>query len=248
LDLLLYLVRKHELDLTHISIARITGQYLEYLSILERLDVDAVGDFLEVASLLIEMKSRILLPHDEEPEAQWEDPREGLVERLLEYKKYKDVASMLEERARQWQQTVPRLAHDLPRRRIDPAEQPLREIELWDLVSALGRVLRETDEDPDSSVIYDDIPIQVHMKTIFDRLCREGRIGITETLRAGMRKSVVIGLFLAVLELVRHHSVEAEQDEGNGEIWVVPGPNFGHTIELTAIDNYDADSAEQTRS
>ena len=101
LDLLLYLVRKNELEITDIPIARITDQYLEYLTILEQLDVNAVGDFLEIASTLMEIKSRMALPGMDEQEEPWDDPREELVQRLLEYKKYKDVASMLEERGRQ---------------------------------------------------------------------------------------------------------------------------------------------------
>ena len=103
LDLLLYLVRKHEVDVMDIPIALITQQYLEYLEVLEALDVNAVGEFLEMASTLVEIKSRLVLPHGDEDEAPLEDPRNQLVEQLLEYKKYKDAASMLEERSRQWQ-------------------------------------------------------------------------------------------------------------------------------------------------
>ena len=90
----------------------ITEQFLEYLTVLKQLDVDAVGDFLEIASTLIEIKSRLLLPHGEEIEEPLDDPRRELVERLLEYKKFKDAATILEERSRQWQQRYARLADD----------------------------------------------------------------------------------------------------------------------------------------
>ncbi len=103
LDLLLYLVRKHEVDVMDVRIALVTQQYLEYLEVLEALDVDAVGEFLEMASTLVEIKSRLALPHSSDDEQPLEDPRNQLVEQLLEYKKYKDAASMLEERSRQWQ-------------------------------------------------------------------------------------------------------------------------------------------------
>ena len=93
--------------------------------------------------MLVEIKSRMVLPNVEEEVIEWKDPREELVQRLLEYKQYKDVASMLEERGRQWQQSYSRLANDLPPRRVDPSDQPIHEVELWDLVSALGRVMRE---------------------------------------------------------------------------------------------------------
>src|SRR3974390_512426 len=94
LDLLLYLVRKHEVEIVDIPIAKITDQYLEYLAVLEQLDVNAVGDFLAMASMLIEIKSQQLLPRGDEVEDAVEDPRQQLVERLLEYKKYRDAASI----------------------------------------------------------------------------------------------------------------------------------------------------------
>ena len=242
LDLLLYLVRKHELEITQVSIADITSQYLEYLTVLERLDVDAVGEFLDLASALIELKSRLVLPQTEsteEEETPWEDPREDLVQRLLEYKKYKDVSSMLEERGRRFQQTYARLSNDLPPRRLEPSEQPIREVELWDLVSALGRVLKQHQKPAEANIIYDDTPIQTHMKTIYEQIVEQGHLRLSEMLQAGMPKSVVIGMFLAVLELVRHHSVEAEQVEGEGDILVRPGANFSRTLEISDdVDQY----------
>jgi segregation and condensation protein A len=247
LDLLLYLVRKHEVDIVDIPIAQVTEQYLEYLEILEQIDVNDVGDFLELASLLIEIKARMILPQTvEEEEPTVEDPREELVERLLEYKKYKDVASILEERGRMWQQSYPRIADDLPARQLDLADQPIHEVELWDLVSALGRVMREHEKAQPPSIIYDDIPIQTHMRTLHGELIRRGRVGITEVFRVGMHKAAMIGMFLAVLELVRHHSVEAEQDEGSGEIWVRPGPQFRDTLDLDDVDNYEHSASSQS--
>jgi chromatin segregation and condensation protein Rec8/ScpA/Scc1 (kleisin family) len=143
LDLLLYLVRKHEVDVADIPIALITDQYIAHLEVLQQLDVNAVGDFLDLASTLIEIKSQMVLPRGGEESQEWDDPRDELVARLLEYKQYKDAASLLDERSRDWQQHYPRLASDLPPRHVDPAGQPIHEVELWDLVSALGRILRD---------------------------------------------------------------------------------------------------------
>ena len=130
LDLLLYLVRKHEVEITEIPIAPITDQYLEYLDVLQELDCNAVGDFLALASTLIEIKSQQILPRGDEVEDQIDDPREELVHRLLEYKQYRDAASILEERSRRWQQHYGRLADDLPSaarsgRRTDPRGRAL---------------------------------------------------------------------------------------------------------------------------
>jgi segregation and condensation protein A len=113
LDLLLYLVRKHELEVVEIRIAAITDQFLQFLGVIEQIDVNSVGDFLEMASTLIEIKSRMVLPGDEEVVDELEDPRQELVRRLLAYKKYRDAASMLEEQGRQWRQRYPRLASDV---------------------------------------------------------------------------------------------------------------------------------------
>ena len=118
LDLLLYLVRKHELDVVDIPIAAVTEQFLEYLAVLEQIDVDACGDFLDMASTLIEIKSRAVLPGEEEVAGELEDPRQELVRRLLEYKQYRDAASMLEERSREWRERFPRMANDLPARAV----------------------------------------------------------------------------------------------------------------------------------
>ena len=125
LDLLLFLVRKHEVDVCDIPIALITDQYLEHLEVLQQLDVNEVGDFLELASTLVEIKSQLVLPRGGEEVEAWDDPRDELVQRLLEYKRYKDAASMLDERSRDWQQHYARLASDLPPRDIDPAGQPI---------------------------------------------------------------------------------------------------------------------------
>ena len=170
LDLLLYLVRKHEVEITEIPIAAITDQYLEYLSVIEQLDVGAVGDFLAVASLLIEIKSQQVLPRSDEVEDELEDPRQELVRRLLEYKKYRDAASMLEDRSRDWQQHYPRLSTDLPRHERDLAGEPIQEVELWDLVSAFGRIMRDSAASQPSNIVYDDTPIQVYMSRIHARL------------------------------------------------------------------------------
>src|SRR3989304_9624719 len=126
LDLLLYLVRKHEVEIVDIPIAEITDQYLQYIAVLEQLDVNAAGDFLALASTLIEIKSQQVLPRSDEIEDQIEDPRQELVRRLLEYKKYRDAASILEERGRAWQQRYPRLSTDLPRHERDLAGEPIQ--------------------------------------------------------------------------------------------------------------------------
>jgi segregation and condensation protein A len=239
LDLLLYLVRKHEVEIVDIPIALITDQYLQYLSILEHLDVNGVGDFLAMASTLIEIKSQQVLPRSDEIEEELDDPRQELVQRLLEYKKYRDAASILEERSRIWQQHYPRLASDLPGRVRDMAEEPIEEVELWDLVSAFGRMMRETEAAKPSSIVYDDTPIHVHMARIQEQLLEKGRLIFRDLFLPGMHKSKLVGIFLAVLELVRHHHVHVQQNELFGEIWITPDRDCAKPLDLSEVDNYE---------
>jgi segregation and condensation protein A len=245
LDLLFYLVRKQELDLREVSIALITEQYLAYLEVLEQLDVNDVADFLELASTLVEMKSEVVLPRGEERLEQWDDPREQLVQRLLEFKRYKDAASMLDERSRDWQRHYARLASDLPPREIDLTGQPIQEVELWDLVGAMSRVLRESQAVQPQAIVYDDTPIHVYMERIHQQVAASGRMCFSEMFQPGMHKSAIVGIFLAVLELVRHHHVRAEQDDSHGEIWIVADEGFdaGQFIS-TGAEAPAADSAE----
>jgi segregation and condensation protein A len=239
LDLLLFLVRKHELDVRDLPIALITEQFLAYLEILQKLDVNEVGDFLELASTLIEIKSQLVLPRGGEEIETADDPRDQLVARLLEYKKFKDAASELDERGRDWQQHYPRLANDVAPRQVDPAGQPIREIELWDLVSAMGRVLRDSRASTPATIVYDDTPIQVYMRRIHGRLAEARRLAFSEMFLPGMHKSAIVGVFLAVLELARHHGVRTEQNDLHGEIWLVPGDGFDPTRDIVAAEAYE---------
>jgi segregation and condensation protein A len=238
MDLLLYLVRKHEVTITEIPICAITDQYLEYMELLEQIDVNAVGDFLEMASTLIEIKSRLVLPRGGEEEGELEDPRQDLVRRLLEYKRYRDAASMLQEHGRQWQQRFARQADDLPPRQRNLSEQPIHEVELWDLVSAFGRILRETKAQQPSNIVYDDTPIHVYMQRILDRLKNEGRIPFSQLFQTGMHKSALVGIFLACLELVRHHDVLCEQNDLFGEIWMIVGGDGEQSVDEDLVESY----------
>jgi segregation and condensation protein A len=247
LDLLLYLVRKEELDVSDLRLSAVTEQYLEYIAVLEQINVDAVGDFLEVASLLIEMKSRTVLPGEEEVADELEDPRQELVRRLLEYKQYRDAASVLEERSREWHERFARLASDLPGRRVSPDEQPIQEVELWDLVSAFGRVLKAKHAIPGpESIRYDDTPIHIYMQRIDDRLRREGRTAFTQFFEDAVHKSTLVGMFLAVLEMVRHHHARAAQPELFGEIWLEPG-ELSVPDDFAAVDEYEHGGEQDAR-
>ena len=226
LDLLLFLVRKEEVQVVDLALAELTEQYLEFVSVLEQIDVDMVGDFLDTASQLLELKSRLVLPHGEEEaeEPEIEDPRHDLVARLLEFKKYRDAAEQLEMRGREWQERYPRLATDVEMRSPNPAELEIGGVELWDLVSAFGRVLREKLKAPDpTNIRYDDTPIHVYMRQIDQRLRHTGKVTFSELFPEAVHKSTLVGMFLALLELVRYRHARARQDDRYGEILIEPG-------------------------
>ncbi len=245
LDLLLYLVRKHEVEIIDIPIAPITDQFLEYISLLEKLDVNSVADFLSVASTLIEIKSQQVLPRGDEIEEAMEDPRQELVRRLLEYKKFRDAASILEERSRDWQQRFSRLDNDLPPRRRDIAEEPIHEVELWDLVSAFGLIIRDTEAARPSNIVYDDTPIHVYMEKIYALLLRRGRLALKDIFQADMHKSTLVGIFLAILELVRYKKIRLDQNSLFGEIWLFPREDADETLDFSNVDNYENSTRKQ---
>ncbi len=241
IDLLLYLVRRHEVEVSQIALATLTDEYLQHLDVLKEISIDRVGDFIEVASILIELKTRAVLPRNEHEaeETTEEDPREDLIQRLLMFKQYRDASNLLSEQREKWQNRIARMAADLPPRRVDLAEQVLDEVELWDLVSAFGRVLRDNRPSPEANITYDETPIHVYMQRIHARIVEQKRVSFSELFEPGMHKSAMVGIFLAVLELTRHHNVIAEQSDLHSEIVIVPNAEFKSELDVSNIDDYN---------
>ncbi|SMP53276.1 condensin subunit ScpA [Neorhodopirellula lusitana] len=245
IDLLLYLVRRQELSLTEMSLSKVVQQYVEHLDVLQELDLGEVGDFLELAATLVEMKSQAVLPkiEDETEEEAIEETHDALVQRLLQYKEIRDAASVLDEMASRWQTRFERLADDLPTRRNDPADQPIVELEIWDLVSAFGRIMRESAGPPPTEVIYDDTPIHVYMQRIHHKLADKPRVELIDLVEPGQHKSAYIGWFLAMLELTRHHGA-AVSENGNGDIEVVRTEGYRAELDVNEVDNYASQAIE----
>ena len=218
LDLLLYLVRKSEVDVLDVSIAAIADQFVEYLQTLRELDVELVGDFLVTAATLMEIKSRSLLPPEElQAEAEKDDPRGDLVRQLLEYRKFKDAAAALEERAETFST---RLARSAPPETIASGPIPVRPVELWDLVAAFARIMRETQALVPTTIHVDETPQHVYAEMILARLRAAGRLPFRDLFTPPYTKARLIGLFLAVLELIKENLVSLEQPDPFGEIWL----------------------------
>jgi segregation and condensation protein A len=225
LDLLLYLVRRNEVDILDLPLARITAQFVEFLKVLEFLDLELAAEFVSTASALVEIKSRTALPRPEEIEVETpldEEPPNDLVFKLLEYKKLRDAAKALEDQAALWQERYPRLSDERPSRERDLASDRIKEVELWDLVSALARILRRETIEQETSVRNVETPLSVYVERIAERVRREGRVAFSAFFEEGSRRGEIVGMFLAILELLRHHGFHAEQPADYGEIWIRP--------------------------
>ncbi|MEM6550809.1 MAG: segregation/condensation protein A [Planctomycetota bacterium] len=233
LDLLLYLVKRSEIDLHDIPIATLTAQYLEHLALMQELrpyvDIEQAGEFLVMAATLVEIKSRMIVPapppeegHDSEgsdPAAAiqdpTEDPRYELVQQLLAYKKYKDAAYALESRHADWLARASATAQpaDLPQSDAAPVELDLEDAQALDLCSAFARLLDSVGiKRGPHEVTYDDTPISLHAADIADRLQREGPMSLQAIFVGRTNRSEMIGLFLATLELVRQRKIKVTQD------------------------------------
>ena len=202
LDLLLYLVKKEEVDVMEISIARLAEQFLVYLQTVRELDVEFAGEFLVMAATLMEIKSRALIPV---PEAAAEapnavDPRRELVRQLLEYRQFKDAAAKLDDAAE-------RHAFRFSRHASEPTTVPgassVRAVELWDLVSAFARLLRETQSVQPQSIVNDDTPQHIYEERILHTLTGGEGVEFEGLFERPFVKMRVIGVFLALLELIK---------------------------------------------
>ncbi len=215
LDLLLYLVRKEEVDIYDIPISKITAQYIRYLDMLRSLDINVAGEFLVMAATLMHIKSAMLLPKTETDDIENEDdtdPRAQLIRQLLEYKKYKDAANLLGDAGEQANLRFPR--PDTVMQTIHPVTEPhldFDQVSVWDLLEAFDSLMAATGKKFDMSNIADDTPIDFYQVEILHRLQSDGPTEFIKVFESKPNRLVMIGLFLALLELIRENLVWAEQ-------------------------------------
>jgi segregation and condensation protein A len=224
LDLLLYLIKKEEVDIYDIPIERITNQYMEYLTLMQMLNLEVAGEFLVMAATLMYIKSRMLLPVDQQvtdAEAEeGEDPRWELIRQLVEYKKFKDAAAQLSKREDEQANIFPRQAPDAG---IEANKDvPLAEVSIFDLINAFNDVLKKATAREDFHEILEERftvsdKIEEILYTLRDRL----EMIFSELFaNAGSRAEVVV-TFLALLELIRMKRLKVQQTEAFGEIRVI---------------------------
>ena len=240
LDLLLYLIKRDELDIYDIPIAKITDSYLGYVNMLrdiktrEGLDINVAGDFLVMAATLMEIKSAMLLPkapavqQNDGPTAAQEitDPRYELVQQLLEYKRLKDSATLLERKQQEHESRFPRVPAVREGEADEPPPVDLDEVQIWDLLAAFDRLMKEvgTRKPRYHEVLYDDTPIDLHAADIEDRLKREAKLTLRQLIVGRKSRSEMIGVFLALLELIREKKILVEQNAVEDELEIVEAP------------------------
>jgi len=221
LDLLLYLIRRDEIDVYDIPIAEITEQFLSYLEIIQKLDLNVAGEFLVMASTLMQIKTRMLLPQPEGEEEEEEDPRMELVRQLIEYRKFKEAAGLLGDRMREHAKRFPRVGEDWPREKAPDDADGLRDVDLWTLLDAFTKLMKETLGDSERIIVDDETPLHDQMVEVIEMLRGPGHLRFEDLFRARRDRAYMIGIFLALLELVRQRKIRIRQESDFGPILVV---------------------------
>ena len=224
LDLLLFLLQEHEIDIYDIPVALITHQYLEYLELMKLLDLEMGGDYILMAATLIRIKSKMLLPRRLAEEAEEEiDPREELVQRLLEYRRYKEAANVLGNQEDQQVDIFYRPASENWEDITDDME-PLdigltNNLNLWDLLQSFKKVIDRVDNTFDRTIEREAITVEDRMDDILRQLHNRDGLFFKDLFNE-VTRPIIIAMFLALLELIRTRKIAFEQTDNVGEIWL----------------------------
>ena len=244
LDLLLYLIRREELEIYDIPIGRITEQYMQYLDLMRQLNLDVAGEFIVMAATLMVIKSRMMLPvdrrqTDEGADEEWVDPRLDLVRQLIEYKKFKDAAGKLAEYEALTQESFD-YGGGRPKfeKTAADAADALASIDMFDLLTAFQEVLARLNEIPQEELKGMRWSVPDKMDFILERSRAEGRVSFSTLFTPRSPRGEVIVTFLALLELLRQHRVIVYQNDAFHEITVLPSKEMPDDKPLEAPDDY----------
>jgi len=221
LDLLLHLIKKEEVDIYDIPVARITDEYLQYLNLLETMNLDVAGEYLVMAATLTHIKSRMLLPPSEDDtEEPDEDPRTDLVQQLVEYQRYREAAMALGERAV--------LTRDVFRRDPAAAETDqgegirLRDVSVTDLLEAFREVMERALRESFHEIVTEEISVDECVELIVRRMEMDGPLRFRDLFAGAPSRRRMVATFLALLELVKRQAIQARQEEDGAEILLFP--------------------------
>ncbi len=224
LDLLLYLVKRDEIDIHDIPVGHVTREYLNELEKMQDIDVDAGGEFLAMASMLTEIKGRMLLPdiqEDEDEDEEIYDPRQGLVEALLEYKKFKEVAAELELMSNEFDNRYSRNVSEPEFQAV--VREKAEELGALDLLAAFQRIARKMlNERAPREIVSEEVPTEIRIQQIEEVVALRGRVSFSSILSDSPSEDEMVGFFIAMLELIRMRKISAQQAIDFSEIYFIP--------------------------
>lgn len=231
LDLLLHLINRYEIDIYDIPMAQITEQYLRFIHAMQVLQLDVASEYLVMAATLLAIKSKMLLPKTEvdidlelgiDGELIEEDPREELMRRLLEYRKYKEAASQLKEYELDRSQLFTRPPGNLSAYIMDKKEAPISDVSIYDMLSAFQHLLKrkKLKEPKFTKVERQEIPIQQRMEEILEDLEKSGGKRNFYSLFPIIERGHIVVTFLAVLELMKNKEIRCEQEKNFEDIFI----------------------------
>ncbi len=223
LDLLLYLIKKNEIDIYNIPVALVTEQYLQYLKMIKALNLDLAGEYLVMASTLIHIKSRMLLPVPEEPETEEEDPRAELVRQLIEHKAFKEAALNLGERPLLERDVFTRAAF-LPEEigKSTEDEEELMEVSVFELIEAFHRIVSQIDKKELLEIDLEKLSLTDIINEIMEQLSLTKSLTFEDLLGERKDRRRIIYTFLALLELIKLRMIKAYQTSVFGVIRIFP--------------------------
>lgn len=222
LDLLLYLIKKDEVDVYNIPIERVTKQYMEYLSLMKLLDLNIAGEFIVMAATLMMIKSRMLLPVDERPEIEEEeeDPRWELVKQLVEYKKFKEAASHLQHREFLQENVFSRGADATAGVEAEPGVG-IGDVSLFDLISAFNEALKKVKVEEFGEIYDEKFTVVDKIEFVLGAIREKGKVSFASLLEKAASRNEIVCTFLAILELIRLRQLTAQQDGHFGDIVIM---------------------------
>jgi len=235
LGVILYLIRRENLDIYDIPIAKITKEYLDYLNLMEEMHIELAGEFFVLAATLMRIKVQMLLRRDDESE---EDPREDLVRSLIEYKKMVEAANAFRELEEEQERVFTRPVSEAEKR---PTEEVEVDLSLFQLVRAFQQVMYQFEASEVREVELEEFTIEEKIELVTSALAEREQVLFTELFAGATSRIELIVTLIAVLELIKHGHVKARQDSAFGSIWMYRGENFGRPLEELGQEEADAE-------
>jgi segregation and condensation protein A len=248
LDLLLYLIKKEEVDIYEVNLTRLATSFIEYIDLMRKFDLEIAGEFLVMASTLMYIKSRELLPVDQqvavEGEEEGEDPRWELIRQLVEYKKFKDAATQLQTLEARQENVFPRLPAKLEFENTAPPPKP--DVSIFDLLNAVNAVLKRFEKRDDARDIFEDKwTVSEKIEFILKVIAERGSVRFAELFESAASRSEVVCTFLALLELIRLKQLVCVQPEPFAEIEIRRAENSALAVGAPVSDPARSETASQ---